>query len=174
MLNLISDQYYSMDTEDFNHCLLKHEKSLKNYAFTLTGNSQDAEDLLHDTYLRAFIYQKKFDDKTNVRAWTFTIMKNIFINAYRRSVRKTAMMKNSIDGEPFYAHSATAVIEEYLVLEDIGKAINELRSDYTLCFQRFCEGYKYKEIAEQMNIPIGNIKTNIHMARKKLKIQLSL
>src|ERR1700709_1350502 len=102
-----------MDSADFNIRLMKHKNLLRNYAFNLTRNIQDAEDLFQDTYLRAFTYREKFTETTNFRAWTCTIMKNIFINAYRRSVKKTDVIHNGIEGEPFYANTGKTNIENY-------------------------------------------------------------
>ena len=163
-----------MDSSNFNIRLMKHRNLLRNYAFNLTRNIQDAEDLFQDTYLRAFTYKDKFNEATNFRAWTCTIMKNIFINAYRRSVKKMEVVHNGIEGEPFYESTGKVNIENYSEREDISKAIEKLRADYRYCFTKFFEGYKYKEIADELRIPIGNIKTNIYMARRKLKLSLTL
>ena len=163
-----------MDSDDFNIRLMKHKNLLRNYAFNLTRNIQDAEDLFQDTYLRAFTYREKFTETTNFRAWTCTIMKNIFINAYRRSMKKIDVIQNAIDGEPFYGTTGKTNIENLPEREDLQNAIEKLREDYRFCFTKFFEGYKYKEIADELNIPIGNIKTNIYMARRKLKLALSL
>jgi len=100
-------------------------------------------------------------------------MKNIFINAYRRTTKKMEVFKNTIDGEPFYEATATDKIINLAAIEDIEKAIEKLRWDYKYCFMKYFQGFKYQEIADELNIPIGNIKTNIFQARKKLKLQLS-
>lgn len=163
-----------MDSAEFNIRLMKHKNLLRNYAYNLTRNIQDAEDLFQDTYLRAFTYREKFTETTNFRAWTCTIMKNIFINAYRRSVKKRNVIDQGLEGEPFYANTGKANIEDYAEREDLAKAIERLREDYRYCFKKFFEGYKYKEIADELNIPIGNIKTNIYMARRKLKLILAI
>ncbi len=162
-----------MTAEDFNAKLIQHKSLLKNYALNLTRNSEDAEDLFHDTYLRGIMNKEKFNEATNFRAWMCTIMKNIFINAYRRSTKKMEVFKNTIDGEPFYEATATDKIMNLAAIEDIQNAIDKLRWDYKYCFMKYFEGFKYQEIADELNIPIGNIKTNIFQARKKLKAQLS-
>lgn len=83
-------------------------------------------------------------------------------------------MHNGIEGEPFYVNTGKASVENLTERDDLAKAIEMLREDYRYCFTRFFEGYKYKEIAEELNIPIGNIKTNIYMARRKLRLILSI
>jgi RNA polymerase sigma-70 factor (ECF subfamily) len=161
-----------MTEQDFNERITKTKGLLKSYSFNLTRNSEDAEDLYHDTYLRAFVNKDKFNVATNFRAWMCTIMKNIFINSYRRANKKMEVFKNTIEGEPFYEATATDKMTNIAALDDIKKAIDSLRWDYKYCFMKYFEGYKYHEIATELNIPIGNIKTNIFQARKKLKAQL--
>ena len=163
-----------MTTYEFNSSLLKNKNVFRSYAYKLTRNVQDAEDLFQDTYLRAFNYKERFSNSTNFKAWVCTIMRNIFINAYRRSIRKIDLINNSLEGEPFYESTAVTEIDNLTEREELKKAIEKLKEDYKFCFQKFFEGYKYKEIAEELNTPIGNIKSNIHFARKKLKEQFSL
>lgn len=162
-----------MTAEEFNAKILKVKPLLKSYSLNLTRNTEDAEDLFHDTYLRGFLNKDKFHESTNFRAWMCTIMKNIFINAYRRSNKKIEVFKNTIEGEPFYEATATDKIINYAGMEDIEKAIDTLRHDYKYCFMQYFKGFKYQEIADELGIPIGNIKTNIFQARKKLKSQLT-
>lgn len=159
-----------MTTIEFNTRIMNEKSSLKNFALSLTRNSDDALDLLQDTYVKAITYREKFEDSTNLKAWLFTIMKNTFINAYRRNVKTRALIVKGDDialnrafKQNSYDHS-----ESRLNAKEIIKHIEKLDDDYKVPFTRYYNGFKYEEIAQEMHLPLGTVKSRIFIARKIL------
>jgi RNA polymerase sigma factor (sigma-70 family) len=163
-----------MSTLEFNRLLTEYRNPLKYFALNLTRNDDDAQDLLQDTMLKALTYKEKFAEATNLKAWLYTIMKNTFINNYRRSVKTRSIIDASKDVHEVrvVAKRAYESPESMISHKDINREINTLEEDYRLPFQRFYDGYKYKEIADEMDLPIGTVKSRIFLARKKLMLQL--
>jgi RNA polymerase sigma factor (sigma-70 family) len=159
-----------------DHQICLHKPSLKTFAFRFTKNDDDAEDLVQDTLLKAIRYSDLYKEDTNLKAWLFTIMKNTFINDYRRSKKQQKIVKTTDDLTSFQlAKSADTNLGEGLfVNEDIHKALRSLPADYLTPFIKYFEGYKYHEIADELSIPIGTVKTRIHMARQSLKKNLKI
>ncbi len=164
-----------MTAIEFNTKILSQKSSLKNFALSLTHNSDDANDLLQDTYLKAITYRDKFEESTNLKAWLFTIMKNTFINAYRRNSKITKVVVKGDDiamnrafKQNSYQHS-----ESRINAKEIIKEIEKLDDDYKIPFTRYYNGYKYEEIAEEMQLPLGTIKSRIFLARKSLMTTLA-
>jgi RNA polymerase sigma-70 factor (ECF subfamily) len=159
-----------MTAIEFNTRIMNEKSSLKNFALSLTRNTDDALDLLQDTYVKAITYREKFEDSTNLKAWLFTIMKNTFINAYRRNVKTRALIVKGDDialnrafKQNSYDHS-----ESRLNAKEIIKHIEKLDDDYKVPFTRYYNGYKYEEIAQEMQLPLGTVKSRIFIARKIL------
>jgi RNA polymerase sigma factor (sigma-70 family) len=148
--------------------------SLKPYAINLTKNMDDAHDLLQETVYRALTNHEKYVEGTNLKAWLFTIMKNIFINNYRRAAKRNTLI-DTTDNLYFInmpsinmAHTGSG----NLMLEDINHAIDSLSDEYRVPFMMHFEGFKYHEIAEDLDLPLGTVKSRIFFARKELKNQL--
>jgi RNA polymerase sigma-70 factor (ECF subfamily) len=163
-----------MTAIEFNHALLQERSPLKSFALSLTHNRDDAEDLLQDTFLKALRYKDKYTDATNLKAWLYTIMKNTFINNYRRQVKaRTFMAEKGEDSVKSIARSAShKETEQVLHASEIVKAIDKLDEAYKKPFTRFYTGYHYHEIAQEMNLPIGTVKSRIFIARKMLMEEL--
>ena len=159
-----------MTTLEFNHKLISIEDNIERFALSLTYNSEKAKDLLQETYLKALYYKDKYIEVANFKAWVFTIMKNTFINNYRKSFRENAIIDNTKDflltnnlevsqiGSPF----------SELAYKEINGAINSLGDEFRVPFIMHTKGFKYKEIAETLNLNIGTVKSRIFWARKKL------
>ncbi len=163
-----------MTAIEFNNQLLSFQNPLKYFALKLTADNEDAEDLLQETFLKALKYKDKFEDKTNLKAWLYTIMKNTFINNYRRAVRKRTIIDNTDDDyfvNSTKTHSPISPESEYNYKE-ISKVIEELNDECKIPFQMHNDGYKYKEIADELEMPIGTVKSRIFLARKKLTTAL--
>lgn len=160
---------------DFTTIVTGQTSSLKNYALRFTQNHEDANDLVQETLLKAITYYNNFKEGTNIKGWLYTIMKNTFINNYRRFVKTTSFINKtdelSSEQLSFSATQNNGVNK--FIMDDIKAALKSLPSDYYIPFTRYFEGYKYYEIAEELNIPIGTVKTRIHVARKLLKKKLS-
>lgn len=159
-----------MTTVEFNTELLSYQNPLKYFALKLTADNEDAEDLLQETFLKALKYKDKFQEKTNLKAWLYTIMKNTFINNYRRKVRKRTIMDNTDDD--YFVNSSKKVSpispESVYNHKEIRKTVANLNDECKIPFQMHFDGFKYKEIADHLNMPIGTVKSRIFLARKKL------
>lgn len=159
-----------MTAIEFNHKLTSLQDNLHYFAMTLTSNSEEAKDLVQDTYVKALTNRDKFEDNTNLKAWTFTIMKNTFINNYRRSLRTNAIIDTT---EDLYfinlpREAGIPSPESTLSHKDIKKRVDALDDDQRIPFEMHTQGYKYKEIAETLQISIGTVKSRIFFGRRKL------
>ncbi len=165
-----------MTTLEFSYSLNKLTTSLKPFALKLTRDMDDANDLLQDTMVKAFTNKDKFTDGTNLKAWLYTIMKNTFITNYQRMVRRGTFVDTT--DNLHFINSGSAVIENDVfgefAMKDINKAIEMLDDVYKSPFMMHFRGFKYHEIAEKLDIPIGTVKNRIHIARKILKDDLSV
>jgi len=164
-----------MSTKEFTNQVLDLKQPLNYFALQLTNNHQDAEDLLQDTFTKAIAYQSKFKEKTNLKAWLYTIMKNTFINNYRRAVKANTIFDNTEDS--YYLNSSKgnegSNPQSVLSIKEMWSAVEELEDDYRIPFISHYKGFKYKEIAEELDLPIGTVKSRIFLARKKLMDQLN-
>ena len=163
-----------MTLHEFNHRMLGLQESLQYYAYSLTTNNFDANDLLQDTFYKALSNKEKFDPSTNMKAWTYTIMKNTFINNYRKMKRSNTIIDDSQDLYYINSNQKNHSInpDSHYNHGEIMKAIRALDDNQRKPFERHIEGYKYKEIAEEMNLPIGTVKSRIFLTRKKLSQKL--
>lgn len=163
-----------MKKSEFNHLVSKQAESLKMYALHFTKDDEDANDLVQDTVLKAITYYNKFKAGTNLKGWLYTIMKNTFINNYRRFVKISSLVTKTdeISSANLAFSSTKNRGENEFVMEDIKDAMSNLSDDYYVPFTMYFEGYKYHEIADHLGIPIGTVKTRIHVARKSLKKSL--
>ncbi|WP_342330473.1 sigma-70 family RNA polymerase sigma factor [Pedobacter sp. FW305-3-2-15-E-R2A2] len=160
-----------MTKNEFNLQLNDHSVSLQSFALNFTKDIEDANDLVQDTMLKAVTYYSKFKEGTNLKGWLFTIMKNTFINNYRRLVKTNALITKSDDISSANLHYSAAknTSDSKFIIGDINKALATLQPEYYIPFIKYFEGYKYHEIAEMLEIPIGTVKTRIHVARQILK-----
>ncbi|MGZ4033465.1 MAG: RNA polymerase sigma factor [Bacteroidia bacterium] len=163
-----------MTAIEFNQQLINQRTPLKNFAYSLTLNSEEAQDLVQETYLKALKYRDKFVDATNLKAWLYTIMKNTFINTYRRSVKTRQIITQTDDlsqVRPLNGSNSPSA-ESQINLKHISKAVESLEDEYKIPFKRYFDGFKYKEIADELDLPIGTVKSRIFLARKKLMSDL--
>ncbi|MGV3632585.1 MAG: RNA polymerase sigma factor [Bacteroidota bacterium] len=158
-----------MSTLEFNDALINLEHYLKSFAYGFTRNSEDAEDLTQETMLKALKYRSQYTPKTNFKAWVFTIMRNVFINQYRRKLKAATIFDSSKELYLLQKSDETySTPMDYMLGKDLGTQLNKLEDEYKRPFTMHYEGYKYQEIAENLNIPIGTVKSRIFIARKKL------
>jgi RNA polymerase sigma factor (sigma-70 family) len=163
-----------MTAIEFNYQLTNLSSNLERFAMSLTSNHEDALDLLQETFAKAITYREKFEDNTNLKAWTFTIMKNTFINNYRRAVKANTTFDNTDD---LYFLNLNKEATSYTpdseyTIKEIQKSIDELDDDFKKPFLLHTQGFKYKEIADQLNLKIGTVKSRIFFTRKKLMEKL--
>ncbi len=162
------------DSTNFRNRLLGLQNNLLNFAFQLTTNRDAAEDLVQETTLKVLDNEGKYTDNVNFKGWVFTIMRNIFINNYRRQVRSNTVIDTSDDLYQLNVaqDSGLSTPEGSVAAKEISKAINSFNDDYRVPFTMFLSGYHYAEIAESMNLPVGTIKSRIFFARKRLQVML--
>ena len=164
-----------MSVLEFNLMIITNQEYLKPFAISLTRDTETAKDLLQETMLRALSNQDKYNAGTNIKAWLYTIMRNIFINNYRRSARQNTILDKSANDHLLNYNSQTKPneAEMNLSMKDIQAAVYHLPGIFRHPFKLYFEGYKYHEIADILSEPLGTIKSRIHFARKLLKLQIS-
>ncbi|MDF2379973.1 RNA polymerase sigma factor [Nostoc ellipsosporum NOK] len=164
-----------MANTEFNDMLVDNADFLKPFAINLTKDAEAANDLYQETLYKALANHEKYNAGTNIKAWLFTIMRNIFINDYRRKAKRKTVFDNT--AEDFLINLKQASVpngaESVLREKEIRAAIDELPEIFKVPFLLYFDGYKYQEIAEYLNEPLGTIKSRIHFARKLLKEQIS-
>ena len=164
-----------MSTAEFTLMLTRNEEYLKPFAVTLTRDVETAKDLLQETFYRALANKDKYNVGTNIKAWLYTIMRNIFINNYRRKSKQSTIFDNSPNDFLLNYNQVTTAnsAEGSLKMKDMEFAIHRLPEIFRNPFVLYFEGYKYHEIADLLTEPLGTIKSRIHFARKLLKTELS-
>lgn len=164
-----------MSANDFNTMLIGNADFLKPVAINLTRDRESALDLLQETLYRALMNREKYNIGTNIKAWLYTIMRNIFINDYRRKTKQRAIFESTTD-EQFVNLNQGSVAndaESNIRIKEINQAVEQLPGIYKTPFKLYFDGYHYNEIAESLKEPLGTIKSRIHFARKLLKDQLN-
>ena len=157
-----------MQTRNFNSELVSLEPSLTRYAYSLTLDSDEAKDLVQETYYKALNNQDKFDNETNIKAWLYTIMKNTFINDYRRRVKKQAIFDKDIQEFVLNNKPTDTSPESDFNYRELSLLINSLEPEFRIPFQMHDSGYKYQEIADELGLHLGTVKSRIHFSRQKL------
>ena len=148
--------------------------SLNSFAYNLTKNQEDAKDLYQETAFRAMTNREKFKPGTNFKAWTFTIMKNIFINNYRKKVKRNTIIDTTEN--QFFLNSGDRTVDNdagrNILMQELGKMIESLDVSIKNPFLLHYQGFKYQEIADQLKLPLGTVKSRIFFARKALKAEI--
>lgn len=166
----------SMTNQEFNVQMAAIEKKLFASALRLTRNEEDAKDLFQETIFRAFRHKDGFREGTNFTAWILTILRNGFINEYRKK-RKRNHINQPEDITNFAIDSRLATDnlgEENISIEELYRIIEQLGPLYSVPFLLFFKGYSYLEIGEELNIPLGTVKSRIFLARTKIQRKLQL
>ena len=164
-----------MSAAEFNELLLSNADPLKPFSVSLTRDQEMAKDLFQETLYKALANQDKYSTGTNIKAWLFTIMRNIFINDYRRKSKQRTIFDNG--SNEALVNSVNIITsnrgEDSLHVKEIQNAIHQLPQIFKIPFLLYFEGYRYHEISASLDEPLGTIKSRIHFARKLLKEQLS-
>ncbi|RZK60553.1 MAG: sigma-70 family RNA polymerase sigma factor [Pedobacter sp.] len=163
-----------MQNLKLDNLILAQEGPLRAFAYNFTRNLEDANDLYQDTIIKALNYVEQFHEGTNLKAWLFTIMRNTFINSYRRRRRTNTLIvtKDDLSSEDLCRSSVHNTAEGEFIQKDVAKMLQLLPEVYLVPFIRHFEGYKYHEIADELGVPLGTVKTRIHGARELLKKHL--
>lgn len=184
----ISDDIESLSEEkllqrkiDFDEEAVPHMNILHGYALKITGNQLDADDLVQETFLRAFRFFDKFEKGTNCKAWLFRVMKNLFINKYRKNQREPGKVDydeienyfDTIRSEKLDSTDLQEKVFSNLLDDDVTRALNSLQDDFkTVVILCDLEGLSYEEIAEFIQCPIGTVRSRLHRGRKMLQQKL--
>ena len=164
-----------MAKTDFNEVLLENADFLKPFAINLTRDTEAANDLYQETLYKALANKEKYNVGTNIKAWLFTIMRNIFINDYRRKSKQKTIFDNTANDYLINLKQASVsnAAESEIRMKEINTAIHQLPEIFKVPFQLYFDGYKYQEIADVLAEPLGTVKSRIHFARKLLKERLT-
>lgn len=163
-----------MNTLNFKSELLAIQDELLRFAYKLTADPEEANDLLQETSLKALDNEDKFEPDTNFRGWMYTIMRNIFINNYRKTVRDQTFVDQT---ENLFhlnlpQNSGFESTEGNYDLKEIRKIVNSLPKEYRVPFSMYVSGFKYREIAVKLALPIGTVKSRIFFTRQRLQKEL--
>ena len=163
-----------MSTIEFDERFNSMSVLLNSFAYKLTKNVEDARDLFQETAFRAMTNKDKFSPGTNFKAWLFTIMKNIFINNYRKKMKANTIMDST--DNMYYINSGSTIIsngaESNIMLQELCKMVDHLEDGIRIPFMMHHHGYKYQEIADSMKLPLGTVKSRIFFARRDLKAMI--
>ncbi len=177
----LSDEELKQKKIDFDLEAMPHMNLLHNYAYKMTFNQLDADDLLQETFLRAFRFFHKFEKGTNCKAWLFRIMKNLFINRYRKNQKEPGKVDygeienffDTIRSEKMESSDLQQKVFSNLLDDDVTKALNSLQDDFkTVVILCDLEGLSYEEIADFVQCPIGTVRSRLHRGRKMLQEKL--
>lgn len=163
-----------MSTIEFNQMLLANAEFLRPFAITLTRDNETAKDLFQETLFRALANKEKYNIGTNIKAWLYTIMRNVFINDYRKKARQNTVLDSTPNdflldyNQTTTDNNAVATLQ----LKEIQASIHQLPDIFRKPFLLYFDGFKYHEIAGMLKEPLGTIKSRIHFARKLLKAQI--
>ncbi|MDR2272314.1 MAG: RNA polymerase sigma factor [Sphingobacterium sp.] len=162
-----------MNNSNLNLLVEEKRSLLKHFAGKFTTDPDEKEDLIQETLIRALKSIDDFIKHPKLMSWLYVIMKNVYINQYRKAKRTTDIQNTYINLEAYNTTEANKG-ENKFVSDDIEKAMCSLSEENYQIFQLFLEGYKYHEIASYFEMPEGTVKTRIHMTRKKLQKQLKV
>ncbi len=181
IINNLNDKELQNRYTEFEKEAIPHMDAIYNYALRMTGDEDDADDLVQETFMKAFRFFDKFEKGTNCKAWLFRIMKNSFINDYRKNTKEPNKVDYD-DVQNFYENIKSDEVETKhyeldafsdLLDDDISEAIEKLPEDFrTVIILNDIEGFTYEEIADFVDIPVGTVRSRLHRARKMLYVQL--
>lgn len=159
---------------DIGAKLDKYKPSLLSFANSLTKNHDDADDLFQETAVKIIRNQDKYKEGTNFRAWSYTIMRNIFINNYRKKKRRNLIIDQTDNN--YYINSGQTIEnrgEGSMRFQEVMSMVNQLSEEFRVPFLLRYRGYKYDEIATELKLPLGTVKSRIHFARRRLRDMLN-
>lgn len=163
-----------MRTANFAQDLLSVQTELLNFAYKLTADREEANDLLQETSLKALDNEDKYTAETNFKGWIYTIMRNIFINNYRKALRDQAYVDQT--DNQFYLNQNIDIegdsTEGSYDLKEMRRIVNALPKEYRIPFSMYVSGFKYREIADKLGLPLGTVKSRIYFTRQKLQEEL--
>jgi RNA polymerase sigma-70 factor (ECF subfamily) len=163
-----------MKSTTFESAIIESRQMLYSKALSLFHDSEKAQDIVQDTMLKALTNKDKFTEGTNLKGWLYTILKNIFINDYNRHAKHPTYLRDTFS-DAFVGTENRVELNQgaaNIKMEEIQKALASIDEKFSKAFMMHFEGYKYEEIAEEMQLPLGTVKTRIHKARLMLQERL--
>lgn len=167
--------------KDFDDEIIPHMDALYNFALRLTSDPNDAEDLVQDTIVKAYRFFSSYEKGTNAKAWMFRILKNSFINNYRKTSKKPSQVDydevssyyESIRADSTETSDLESLMFREMMDDDLSEALSHLPEDFrTVVLLCDVDGYTYEEIANMLDVPIGTIRSRLHRGRNLLKTEL--
>ena len=164
-----------MTPNEFHYQLIDLHAPLLSFAYKLTSDKDEAKDLVQETFLKALINSDKFINGSNLKAWTYTILKNTFINEYRKDLRHNTYSDQTIEGSALskWPSNSADNPDTLFTSKELEQAIESLEDCNKIPFRMHSAGFKYKEIAEKLNLKIGTVKSRIFFTRRKLVKQMN-
>ena len=163
-----------MKSISFRKDLIGVQDELLRFAYKLTTDREEANDLLQETSLKALDNEDKYMPDTNFKGWMYTIMRNLFINNYRKAVRDQTYVDQT--DNLFYLNQSIDLADESTEsshdLKEIRRVVNALPKEYRIPFAMYVSGFKYREIADKLGLPLGTVKSRIYFTRQKLQQEL--
>jgi RNA polymerase sigma factor (sigma-70 family) len=163
-----------MDTLNFENQIAALRTTLTGFTHRFTSSREESHDLVQDTMLKALIYRDKFTKDTNLKGWLFTIMRNTYINSYRKTKQANTthdyskdLYKLNVEDENTFNHP-----QQSLEFKEVWRNMNTVKEELLLPFKMYMTGYKYHEIANHLKLPIGTVKNRIFHARKEIQKKL--
>ena len=163
-----------MSNSDFNSMITNHQDFLHQLAMKLTRSNEDSNDLMQETLFKAIKNKDKFQEGTNIKGWLYTIMKNTFINAYRKKKNQNTFVDETENKyflnirESEKSATTDSIVDHKYMMEQV----NSIDKTYLETFMMYYNGYKYEEISEILGIPLGTVKSRIFLARRKMMDKL--
>ena len=163
-----------MRTANFAQDLLSVQTELLNFAYKLTADREEANDLLQETSLKALDNEEKYTAETNFKGWVYTIMRNIFINNYRKALRDQTYVDQT--DNQYYLNQNFDIegdsTEGSYDLKEMRRIVNALPKEYRIPFSMYVSGFKFREIADKLGLALGTVKSRIYFTRQKLQEEL--
>lgn len=163
-----------MKKVEFAEGILAIQPDLHRFAYKLTADRDSANDLVQDCMLQALDNREKFTYTKNLKGWMYTLMRNIFVNNYRRSIRETNLIDDSysINQQMQIEDEDSDRFEFAYDMKQLYRVVHSIPDDMKIPFQMFVAGFKYREIAEKLGLPMGTVKSRLFFIRKRLKEEL--
>ena len=163
-----------MKSLSFRKDLVGVQDELLRFAYKLTTDREEANDLLQETSLKALDNEDKYTPDTNFKGWMYTIMRNIFINNYRKTLRDQTYVDNT--DNQFFLNLGVDIEDDSMQgaydLKEMRRIVNALPKEYRVPFAMYVSGFKYREIADKLNLPLGTVKSRIYFTRQRLQEDL--
>lgn len=163
-----------MTALEFGHHISALRPTLRTFTYRFTSNREESQDLVQDTILKALTYRDKFRENTNLKGWLFTIMRNTYINNYRKAQRERT--SNDTTEELYFLNVEDEHTfnrpEGSVEFKEVWRSMNSIKDDLLIPFKMHTTGYKYHEIAKHLDLPIGTVKNRIFHARKEIQKKL--